>query len=117
MIHHPPLPGQATPAKALHDAAELAALLEKYGAELVIHGHNHRSMLARVGEHATPVVGVPAASMAVVHHSEPLARYHLYRIARAPDGAWSTRMISRGLREPDGPFEHIDDMMLTPHKP
>ena len=116
MIHHPPLPGQATPAKALHDATELAAVLARHGCELVIHGHNHRSMLARVGGHGAPVVGVPAASMAVAHPYEPLARYHLYRIAKQPDGGWSVRMISRGLRAPNGPVEQIDDIVLTPHQ-
>ena len=43
MIHHPPLPGQAPPSRGLDDAAELTALIARHGAELVIHGHNHRT--------------------------------------------------------------------------
>ena len=46
LIHHPPLPGQARRFAACEDAAELQAVLSRHGAELVIHGHNHRNMLA-----------------------------------------------------------------------
>jgi hypothetical protein len=42
LIHHPPLPGQAEARKALVDAADLKAVLQEEGAELVLHGHNHR---------------------------------------------------------------------------
>ena len=55
MIHHPPLPGQASPGRALKDAEALQHVLSKHGAELVIHGHNHLDMLTwlegRIGPH------------------------------------------------------------------
>ncbi len=46
LIHHPPFLGQASSKKALEDAAEHEAILRQFGAELVLHGHNHRSMHA-----------------------------------------------------------------------
>ncbi|MEI9901579.1 MAG: metallophosphoesterase [Hyphomicrobium sp.] len=42
LIHHPPLPGQAPPRRALRDAKALSRILAHRGAELVLHGHNHR---------------------------------------------------------------------------
>jgi hypothetical protein len=48
LIHHPPLPGQAKRFRGLEDAARLEAVLSRHGAELVLHGHNHRNMLAWV---------------------------------------------------------------------
>ena len=65
MIHHPPLPGLAPPRKALTDAARLRDILASEGAELVLHGHNHRQMLNVLARRdgKIPVIGVPSASM------------------------------------------------------
>lgn len=96
LIHHPPLPGQAPPRRALADANELEAVLVKHGADLVLHGHNHRDMLAwrtwRNGEF--PVVGVASGSAARHHKSEPMARYNLFRIEKSANGVeidWRVR--------------------------
>jgi 3',5'-cyclic AMP phosphodiesterase CpdA len=112
MIHHPPLPDQAHPSKALRDAAALANVLTRHGAELVIHGHNHRAMRTTFGPKHTSVIGVAAASMSIAHPDEPLARYNMYRIAGSAD-AWSIRMQSRGLRTPGGPIDVIEDAILS----
>jgi 3',5'-cyclic AMP phosphodiesterase CpdA len=84
MIHHPPLPGQCPPRRALADAAAMADVLDRCGAELVLHGHNHKDMLAwrTHSEGGVPVLGVASASSARVHKGEPLGRYHLLRIRR-----------------------------------
>ena len=91
MIHHPPAPGLASPARALTDAAELAEILEEEGAELVIHGHNHRAMLntldGKTGK--IPLVGVAPASSSG-HHGEP-AQWNMYLIARSK-GQWQITM-------------------------
>ncbi len=114
MIHHPPLPGQAQTSKALRDADVLAHVLAEHGAELVIHGHNHRAMRTYVAATKTPVVGVPAASMSIAHGHEPLARYNLYRISRSVGAAtWAVHMQSRGLRTPGGPIAMIEELSLT----
>ena len=44
MIHHPPLPKMAKYRSALRDAETLQTVLQERGAELVLHGHNHRPM-------------------------------------------------------------------------
>jgi 3',5'-cyclic AMP phosphodiesterase CpdA len=113
LIHHPPLPDQASRARALEDAAEMQALLSRYGAELVIHGHNHHNMLAWCASDtgAVPVVGAPSAALARIHKSEPLARYNLYRISGPP---WTIEMVGRGLEHPGGPIVELERRILEP---
>ncbi len=97
LIHHPPQ-SYATPArKGLADAAAFRAVIERAGAELVLHGHTHRSHLDRLavpGGHA-PVLGVPSAS-ALPHQGKHPARYHLCRIERSGAG-WRIEVELRGL--------------------
>ncbi len=96
MIHHPPLPGLAPPRKALNDAAQLRDVLWNEGAEIVLHGHNHREMLTVVAgrERDIPVVGVPSASMNGKGRYEPAA-WNFYEITRI-QGKWATRVLIRG---------------------
>ncbi|HRD75031.1 MAG TPA: metallophosphoesterase, partial [Hyphomicrobiaceae bacterium] len=69
MIHHPPLPGQTTALRGLDDDKEIEALLRRHGAELVLHGHNHRNMRAEVPgpRGPVPILAVPSASAGKVH--------------------------------------------------
>lgn len=98
MIHHPPLPGQAPPSRALKDASELAEVLRAAGVELVIHGHNHLDTLVRLptcdGE--ALIVGIGSSSQARAHGPEPAARSALYRISERA-GGWSLEIERRGL--------------------
>ncbi|MDX2204760.1 MAG: metallophosphoesterase [Hyphomicrobiaceae bacterium] len=110
MIHHPPLPGQASSARALTDAAALRDVLAQAGAELVIHGHNHRVSLERIDgpDGPVPVVGGASASLCVPHKGEALGRYNLYRIEGPP---WRVSVSARGLAAPGGSIvalEHFD---------
>jgi 3',5'-cyclic AMP phosphodiesterase CpdA len=97
LIHHPPV-SEAKPHKRLTDAAELLQVIAAHGAELLLHGHDHRHMLnwlngpngARV-----PAVGVPSASSAPGLSYDDAA-YNLYAIDGAP-GAWTCTMTSRGI--------------------
>jgi 3',5'-cyclic AMP phosphodiesterase CpdA len=111
LIHHPPLPGQATRFRGLEDAPQIAELLVACGAELVIHGHNHDSTLAWCGSGSrrVPVVGVPAAALARARGNTPLARHNLYRIKGPP---WQIELIGRGLAEPDGGIVEIERRQL-----
>ena len=113
LIHHPPLPGQASRFRGLRDAAALEAVLSRHGAELVVHGHNHRNVLAwlAAGERAVPVVGAPSASLGQHRKGEPLARYNLYRIAGPP---WQIELVGRGLGEVGGAIVELERRMLTP---
>ena len=99
MIHHPPLPGQASKRRALKDAADLQSLIADAGAELIIHGHNHRSMLAHVdgASGAIPVVGVPSFSATYGPKSGELAAYNIYEISKIPSG-YSIALEQRGLK-------------------
>jgi 3',5'-cyclic AMP phosphodiesterase CpdA len=128
LVHHPPLTGQADPSRGLRDAARLERVLAEGEAELVIHGHNHRNMLAWLPAGAGPagaatgppgriaVVGAPSASRGRRHHHEPLGRYNLYRIAPVAAGGpqpWRIELIGRGLAEPDGPVVELDRQELS----
>lgn len=108
VIHHPPLPGQADARRGLTDAAELEAVLVRHGAELVVHGHNHRDMLAtRKSSHGTiHVVGVASASVGRRYKEEPLGRYNLIAIDSTAAGT-SIEITSRGLAEIGGPVVEV----------
>jgi 3',5'-cyclic AMP phosphodiesterase CpdA len=112
LIHHPPLPGQAKPARALRDAADLEQLLTRHGAELVIHGHNHLNSLEwrQTARGPLPVVGAPSASLGRRHKHEPLARYNLYRIEGPP---WRIELVGRGLSEPGGQVQELERRLLV----
>lgn len=96
LIHHPPLPGMTGWRRALHDAGAFRKLLVRHGAELVLHGHNHKATIARL-ETATGVasiVGAPSASLA---SSEPArrARYNIFTISKSEGAGWRIAMRSR----------------------
>jgi 3',5'-cyclic AMP phosphodiesterase CpdA len=111
LIHHPPLVGQAGVARGLRDAEELQGALTRAGAELVLHGHNHRNMFAR-HPHRTgraAIVGAPSASSAVAHGREPAARYNLFDID--PETK-IIDLIGRGLREANGAIVELERRRL-----
>jgi 3',5'-cyclic AMP phosphodiesterase CpdA len=112
LIHHPPLSGQPSDGRSLRDAHALEAVLARHGAELVVHGHNHRDMLAwhpsRSG--LVPVVGAPSASLGRRHKHEPLARYNLFRIDA---GAGTIDLVGRGLAEPEGEIVELERRRLA----
>lgn len=113
LIHHPPLPGLAPKSRALTDAAALADVLAQSGAELVLHGHNHRDMVNHgdgpVGR--IPVVGIASGSAGRRHKDEPLGRYNLVRVRRV-DEDWSIEITGRGSKTPDGPVVDLDRHVL-----
>ena len=96
LIHHPPA-GLRARHKRLIDAAALVQVLTQHGADLVLHGHDHRQSLHWLeGPNGRiPVVGVPSCSGSTGGKHDPAA-YNLYRIVGKP-GAWSCEAISRGL--------------------
>lgn len=111
LIHHPPLPGQAPRRRALADAAQFASVLDRQGAELVLHGHNHRDTLVWRG--GAPVLGISSASSAVIRHEEPLARYRVIRVTAEGAGA---RIVAetRGLAVEGGEVVTLDRYELAP---
>jgi 3',5'-cyclic AMP phosphodiesterase CpdA len=97
LIHHPPFGDPRHRRKELTDYPAFCRCIEMAGAELVLHGHTHKSGLTKIpvpGGH-TPVIGVPAASSRG-HGGKDHARYHLYRIKRDGDG-WRVEVEVRGV--------------------
>jgi 3',5'-cyclic AMP phosphodiesterase CpdA len=84
LIHHPLSEGAVSRRRSLTDAAALRGVLARTGADLVLHGHGHRTMFGETPgpRGPIPVVGVPSASD-VGHRPHRRARYHLYEIAPA----------------------------------
>lgn len=112
LIHHPPLPGMNSPRKALEDARAFRDVIEREGAELVLHGHNHEHSLRQVFSRSGPVqvVGVPSAS-ALGRYGKPSAAWYCYRIARAK-GEWQCSVAVRSFDEASGRFRETDNFQL-----
>ena len=98
MIHHPPHVAGAKRGRGLRDAAAFEAVIARHGADLVIHGHNHRSSVAHLPgpRGPVPVVGVPSCSAVPGTHGH-LAAYHLYRFAEREGGGFTVTAERRGL--------------------
>jgi 3',5'-cyclic AMP phosphodiesterase CpdA len=97
LIHHPPLQQGFGQRRQLTDSEDFHAVIGRRGAELILHGHMHRSLIGHLPtpDGKVPVIGVPSAS-ARAHGSKDHARYHLYRIARV-EGRWDVEIEVRGV--------------------
>ncbi len=104
LIHHPPVAGLTSRRRALLDAPAFGEVLRRRGAELVLHGHLHRTTLASLPgpERSIPVVGVPSASHAGPNPAR-CAAYHLYEIERAR-GSFAIRRRVRAFDPATGRF-------------
>jgi 3',5'-cyclic AMP phosphodiesterase CpdA len=114
MIHHPPLPGMNTPRKALTDAAQLKSVLMEQGCNLVLHGHNHFSMMTwldtRTG--AVPIIGAPSASINGDAKHEAAGWNH-FNIRRTQN-RWTTDMTSFRWNKSTAKMEQRDTVTLSP---
>jgi 3',5'-cyclic AMP phosphodiesterase CpdA len=84
LIHHPPLVNRAGEDRNLRDRSALQELLARAGAELVLHGHDHRDYFKSLPGpegRAIPVVGVGSASYD--GPADRRSRYHIFEIDRA----------------------------------
>jgi 3',5'-cyclic AMP phosphodiesterase CpdA len=101
LIHHPITDGATVARRALADAAAVRDVLRRAGAELVLHGHNHRTQLFQVAgpDGAIPVVGVRSSSYTGGKHSKR-AHYHLYDVEPGggdrPSARFHLTMRTRG---------------------
>ena len=112
LIHHPPLPGMTDWYRGLHDARAFRTVLSDHGAELVIHGHNHRVMLTRLEGRSgvIPIIGAPSASVASIEPSNR-AGYNLFSIDGGGKAPWRISMKSRSF-DPDGRPAEINQDLL-----
>ena len=103
-LHHCPLTGHEKWRKRLTDAAQIQALLEEYGAELVLHGHGHRAhfneLPSRIG--TVPVIAVPSASALGLHGADT-AQYNRYAVERNDKG-WELQINTRSYQAGTGEF-------------
>jgi 3',5'-cyclic AMP phosphodiesterase CpdA len=113
LIHHPPICPPKRYMRRLTDAADLRRILAQHGAELLLHGHDHRrALLLLDGPSGTkiPAVGVPSASALAQHGGEDGAGYTIFRIdGDAP--VWRCAMIAR-QRLANGTFSEAAPQML-----
>lgn len=108
LIHHPPETPPNRYLRRLTDAAEFRHVLAANGAELLLHGHDHRRAIVRLEgpDKAIPAVGAPSASARVAHGHENAAGYNLYRIEAQGHG-WRCEMIARE-RAADGSVRDVE---------
>ena len=112
LIHHPPQTSPRRRFKRLIDAPQLRATLQRHGAELVLHGHDHvHSVIYLDGpQRWIPAVGVPSASQVPQAEHGP-AGYNLYRIA-GQAGEWRCELVARALSPDGGAMTEVDRVML-----
>lgn len=103
LVHHPLVMQKGGEERNLRDRGALCALLARTGADLVLHGHDHRDervTLAGPAGVRIPVVGAGSASYA--GHPDRRARYNVYEI----DGRAIT-LVTRAHDEPSGAFREV----------
>jgi 3',5'-cyclic AMP phosphodiesterase CpdA len=112
LIHHPPQTSPRRRFKRLIDAPQLRATLQRHGAELVLHGHDHvHSVIYLDGpQRWIPAIGVPSASQVPQPEHGP-AGYNLYRIA-GQAGEWRCELVARALFPAGGAMTEVDRVML-----
>ncbi len=112
LIHHPPVSPVGRWLRRLTDAAEFRAVLAEKGADLVLHGHDHRCSLVWLDGpcRTIPAVGAPSASARAPHGGEDAGGYNLFRIDGETD-RWRCEMIAR-QRGADGAVREVARQML-----
>lgn len=99
-IHHPPNKESGHPRFGLWGASNFRRAVARSGAELVLHGHTHKSTIYAIPGPGSdvPVVGVAAAGTARSDTGghDP-ARYNLFRIERV-GSAWQCTMREYGFQ-------------------
>src|SRR5262249_8599424 len=81
-LHHPPVRARGTELRNLSDRARLAKSLRRYGCELIIHGHDHRSQRHQLpGPNGPiPIYGAPSTTY-TDQRPDRCARYHVYTVS------------------------------------
>ena len=97
LIHHPPYLAGAARGRNLTDARSFEKIIKAEGAELILHGHNHRQMKAHIAgpDGAVPIYGVASAS-AIPGTPGHRGAYHLFKVS-GYEGAWKIKGRARGL--------------------
>jgi 3',5'-cyclic AMP phosphodiesterase CpdA len=113
LIHHPPLHSLTTWPRRLIGASRVRAQIARHGAELVLHGHNHRTTIAHVegpDGRKVPVLGAAAPSILPNNH-HPGGAYNLVRIEGERGRPYSIAMTERGFR--NGAITTVSEAKLS----
>jgi len=94
-IHHPPLPGMESGRRSLTDALLLSKLVERCGAELIVHGHVHQAVLQTMDTLSgrTAVAGATSGSSANPAEKRR-ACYYLHTLTTS-ENTWDLRITRR----------------------
>lgn len=118
LIHHPIVAGATSNRRSLVDGSELRDVLRRTGADLVLHGHNHRTQLAQVDgpDGPIPVVGVRSSSY-MGEKEYKRARYHIYDF-EAAEGAdsglrYRIRLRTRAYDPANARFVEESEQLLV----
>ena len=111
LLHHPVAEGIVSRRKALTDAAALREVLQRHGADLVLHGHAHEAVLSAADgpDGPIPMLGASAASAtaASVHMA---ARWHA--VTFEPQTG-RMGVVARGLDEATGTIRELGRYALS----
>jgi len=105
VLHHPPVQLKGGEERNLRDRHVLAEVLREVGADLVIHGHDHRDELARLpgpADRPIPVVGAGSASYAGA--ADRRARYNIYAFGAQGE---PVAVTTRAHDEPTNAFREV----------
>ncbi len=117
-IHHPITEGATHPRRWLRDAESLRGVIGRAGCDLVVHGHNHRTLFAAIDgpDGPVPVVGVRSASD-IGQRPDRRAQYHVYEIERNDESGGPRFRIAlriRGYDPGSGRFRAEGERELAP---
>jgi 3',5'-cyclic AMP phosphodiesterase CpdA len=118
LIHHPPTNAGLSARRRLTDAAAFRAVLAETGADLVLHGHLHKTAIAsQPGPHGPiPIVGARSASD-IGRRPDRAAQYHLYSIERPEHRQraqrFSITMVTRCYDAAQGSFQFGEELRLS----
>jgi 3',5'-cyclic AMP phosphodiesterase CpdA len=80
LLHHPPVLHRQPENRNLRDRAAFAQVIARAGADLVIHGHDHRDERATLSGPSGPIPVVGAGSASYGGPVDRSARYNVYEI-------------------------------------
>lgn len=116
LIHHPPLAKLANRRRGLRDADRLADVLKRFGADLILHGHNHTNQVATAEgpDRPIPIVGIAAGGMIKNRkHPAELGRYNLIEITDAGLPGCRILMTGYGFSSPGGAIVELERRELS----
>ncbi len=113
MVHHPAVPDTERWRKRLVDAQQLYDVIADKGAELVLHGHTHRTQLNEIEAmgRSIPVIGIPSAS-AIGRKPGRRAQYYLYTVS-SHSGVWRMQISIREYDLADACFRAIEERVIA----